>query len=456
MDKKAKNTMIVSVIALALVLIGVTYAYFSARITGLESASTISLTAGRMGIVYSEDDADVSVNNIYPREEAWITKQITLTGYNTTDQDMRYDLGINIISNTFKRGELTFDLTGVGTNGTKISDITGKSLLKTSGFFKLGTGSFNQANGDTHVYILKIYFKDTGEDQNYNQEAAFSAKLDVRETGVNIAGVNRNQALKKCTTDGYVAGDPIADGTTYSPTNSIYTYTYLDYYSGWNVTLKDKNSTSPITEAPCTHVNDVAVNSYSNLFDESKATSIDLSGFNSSYVTDMSYMFRDTAALTLDLRPLDTSNVTGMSSMFNNSKATSINLTGFDTSKVTMMIEMFSYSEATTLDLSSFDTSNVSSIEQMFASSNATQIIGLDTFDISSLGDLMMVFYQCRAEVLDLSSWDTSRISSSGMYNLFSDAYATTGYARTQADADKFNSLGEFFIPNQLRFVVKQ
>ena len=59
MDKKAKNTIIVSVIALALVLIGVTYAYFSARITGLESASTISLTAGRMGIVYSEGDEAV-------------------------------------------------------------------------------------------------------------------------------------------------------------------------------------------------------------------------------------------------------------------------------------------------------------------------------------------------------------------------------------------------------------
>ena len=68
MDKRSKNTMIVSVIALALVLIGVTYAYFSARITGLESASTISLTTGRMGIQYSEDDATVTASNIYPRE----------------------------------------------------------------------------------------------------------------------------------------------------------------------------------------------------------------------------------------------------------------------------------------------------------------------------------------------------------------------------------------------------
>ena len=56
MDKKTKNSIIISITAVALVLAGVTYAYFSARLTGLESASTISLTAGRMGIQYSEGD----------------------------------------------------------------------------------------------------------------------------------------------------------------------------------------------------------------------------------------------------------------------------------------------------------------------------------------------------------------------------------------------------------------
>ena len=41
MDKKTRNVLIISIVALVLILAGVTYAYFSARITGLESASTI-------------------------------------------------------------------------------------------------------------------------------------------------------------------------------------------------------------------------------------------------------------------------------------------------------------------------------------------------------------------------------------------------------------------------------
>ena len=48
-------------------LITVTYAYFSARITGLESASTLSLEAGRMEIHYTEGDERVSFSGIYPK-----------------------------------------------------------------------------------------------------------------------------------------------------------------------------------------------------------------------------------------------------------------------------------------------------------------------------------------------------------------------------------------------------
>ena len=181
MNKKSKNTMIVSVIALALVLIGVTYAYFSARITGLESASTISLTAGRMGIQYSEGDENVTFTNIYPREEAWVTKTFTLTGYNTTDQPMKYDIGLNVITNTFPNNYLTYDLTLLsGNNGTPVASKTGVSINGT-GKIKIGVGTFVQANGAVHSYELKIYFKDNGQDQNDAQEAVFNAKIFVSE-----------------------------------------------------------------------------------------------------------------------------------------------------------------------------------------------------------------------------------------------------------------------------------
>ena len=121
---------------------------------------------------------------------------------------------------------------------------------------------------------------------------------------------------------------------------------------------------------------------------------------NNKNVTDMGYMFYNSSSTTLDLSSFDTSEVTIMSNMFRNSSATTLDLSSFDTSKVTDMSSMFRDSSATTLDLSSFNTSNVTSMSYMFRGSSAT-----------------------------------------------------TGYARTQADADRFNASSDK--PTGLTFIVK-
>jgi len=58
--------------------------------------------------------------------------------------------------------------------------------------------------------------------------------------------------------------------------------------------------------------------------------------------------------------------------MFQGAKATTLNLSSFDTSNVTNMHGMFWGAEATTLDLSSFDTSSVTNMYYMFMDSVAT------------------------------------------------------------------------------------
>jgi len=146
---------------------------------------------------------------------------------------------------------------------------------------------------------------------------------------------------------------------------------------------------------------------------------------NNKNVTSMTYMFRNSSATTLNLSSFDTSNVTNMSQMFYNSRATTLNLSSFDTSKVTNMANMFQNSSATTLNLSSFDTSNVTNMSYMFQNSSAT--------------------------TLDLSSFDTSKVTN--MSYMFFMSSATIGYARTQADADRFNNSGNK--PSGLYFVVK-
>ena len=425
MDKKSKITIITSIIALAIVTIIVTYAYFSARITGLESASTISLTAGTMGIHYAEGNENVSVSNIYPKAEPWVTKTFTLTGNNTTNQTMEYQVGLEITTNTFKGGQLSFSLeVGSGNVGTSMTAVTNKSITKTSGTMLIGSGSFpGPVTNGAQTYTLKIYFLDTGIDQNINQGAVFNGKITVGDKG-SIVAVN------ECTDTVHTT---LTQGDEY--VNGQYTYRYKQEGTssswtnitddGWGVKLTDKNSTDPVTSTLCTSINGKPIVSMSRMFNGSAATTLDLSSFDTSNVTSMTAMFQGSAATTLDLSSFDTSNVTSMKAMFSFSSATSIDLSSFDTSNVTEMNLMFTVSAATSLNLSSFDTSNVTSMTAMFQGSAAT--------------------------TLDLSSFDTSSVTD--MTGMFGDAAATTGYARTQEDADRFNATTNK--PAGLTFVVR-
>ena len=98
------------------------------------------------------------------------------------------------------------------------------------------------------------------------------------------------------------------------------------------------------------------------MFYNSKATSINVSSFNTSNVTLMYGMFRNTAVTTLDLSSFNTSNVTSMADMFHGSKLTTLDLSSFDTSKVSGagMRTMFNYSTAlTTIYVSDKFTTNL-------------------------------------------------------------------------------------------------
>ena len=61
------------------------------------------------------------------------------------------------------------------------------------------------------------------------------------------------------------------------------------------------------------------------------------------------------------------------------------------------------------------------------------------------------MFQNSSATTLDLSSFNTSNVTN--MSYMFHESSATKGYARTQTDADKFNSSSGK--PAGLNFVVK-
>ena len=281
-----------------------------------------------------------------------------------------------------------------------------------------------------------------------------------------------------------------------------YTY-YYNGSTGWSVILTNKTSTDPVTTELCGTINDKPIVSMYQMFYNSKATSIDVSSFDTSNVTDMHSMFENSAATEIKgLENFDTSKVTNMSGMFSVSSATTLDLSSFDTSNVTDMWQMFYMSKATSLDLSSFDTSKVTRMSSMFAASAATEIKGLNKFNTSEVTDMSHMFSHAKATTLDLSSFDTSKVTNmrdmfyssaatsldlssfdtsnvtnmsemfsftkattsldlssfdtsnvTSMDRMFASSKATTGYARSQEDADRFNASSSK--PSALTFVVK-
>lgn len=180
MDKKQKIIVIVTVFALVLLGGGLTFAYFTS-FTSSESGSTIATKGGTMNIKYANGSGNITLSNIYPRSSAWVNKTFTVTGNNTTDLNMYYGISLVVDNNNFEN-YLSYTLTGTNTsnNGNSIPNTTeNQKIFDGVETYDLGVGSFNKATNAVHTYSFKIFFLDTGNDQNYAQNANFAAHLVI-------------------------------------------------------------------------------------------------------------------------------------------------------------------------------------------------------------------------------------------------------------------------------------
>ena len=252
--------------------------------------------------------------------------------------------------------------------------------------------------------------------------------------------------IKTCTYEG-----ELVQGAEY--TDGQYTYRYKEHQlwddttnsavlveipaDGWNVRLTDPTSTDPVTTELCNTINDKPIVSMARMFTGSKATSIDLSSFDTSNVINMEAMFARSMATRLNLDSFDTSKVTSMRTMFSDSNVTSLDLSNFNTSNVTLMTGMFTGIAASSLNLSGLNTNNVTDMRDMFRNSK-TQNIDLSNFNTSNVTLMTGMFYQAETLKLDLSSFDMSNVSDTD--SMFFDTYATIGYSKTWEDADILNA----------------
>ena len=178
MKKKQKRVMIYVMIISLICVVGVSYAFFTAGMSS-ETSTTVRADAGTMKITY-DGGANINLAGIYPKDDVWATKTITVTGNNTTDAEMYYKLTLVVDSNTFKTDDpLQYELvsTNTSTNGEIIPNISKTDITGTS--IELGSGKFAKANNASHTYELKIYYPKKSTSQNANQGAAFSAHVEI-------------------------------------------------------------------------------------------------------------------------------------------------------------------------------------------------------------------------------------------------------------------------------------
>ncbi|EHK9937657.1 BspA family leucine-rich repeat surface protein, partial [Enterococcus faecium] len=155
---------------------------------------------------------------------------------------------------------------------------------------------------------------------------------------------------------------------------------------------------------------------WSNLFKDSKATTIDMRGFDVSNVTNMNSLFRACSSLTtLEVSNWDTSNVINMESMIQDcAKLTTLDVSKWDTSKVTNMRRLFiRCSNLTNLDVSKWDTSKVTDMYGLFSDDPQLSALDVSNWNTSKVTNMDYLFENCTSLTsLDLSNFDTSKVTS--------------------------------------------
>ena len=188
-------------------------------------------------------------------------------------------------------------------------------------------------------------------------------------------------------------------------------------------------------------------NMYQMFYECRSLTSLDVSKFDTSKVTYMSYMFYGCSKLTsLDVSKFDTSKVTDMGNMFSNcSSLTSLDVSKFDTSKVTNMSDMFYYcSRLTSLDVSNFDTSKVTNMSDMFYYCSRLTSLDVSNFDTSKVTDMSAMFRNCSSlQSLDVSNFETSQVTN--MNGMFSSCSKLTSLDTSNFNTSNVTKMNNMF-----------
>ena len=164
-------------IALLLLLTtGLSYAWFSASISGNENAKNVVVEAGTLSLVYT-DGPEIKVQNIKP---GWsTTKEVSVKNNGTLGA--YYNVIWQSLTNTISNNELVLSATCQRLNASGIVEGTCEPISQAAISDMTIAKRVSIESGITHKYTFTILFKETNADQNTNQGKKFNGVLGIEE-----------------------------------------------------------------------------------------------------------------------------------------------------------------------------------------------------------------------------------------------------------------------------------
>ena len=176
MKDDKKYIYVVAVLLLVVVALGISYAWFSAIITGNDTAKNNKVVTGNLELTYT-DTNEISLDNVIPGDS--FTKEVSVK--NTGTLDVKYNLVWQSLTNTITNNELVIEATCKRLNSSGTEEGTCESISQTPVSSNTIKKKISIEPNITHEYTVKVTFIDTGEPQNYNKNKSFSGKLGIEE-----------------------------------------------------------------------------------------------------------------------------------------------------------------------------------------------------------------------------------------------------------------------------------
>ena len=174
---KDKKILFGTFIALLLLLTtGLSYAWFSASISGNEDAKNVVVEAGTLSLVYI-DGPEIKAQNIKP---GWsTTKEVSVK--NTGTLEANYNIIWQSLTNEITNNEMAISATCQRLNSAGTVEGTCESISQAAISDMAIAKRVSIESGITHKYTFTILFKETNADQNTNQGKKFNGVLGIEE-----------------------------------------------------------------------------------------------------------------------------------------------------------------------------------------------------------------------------------------------------------------------------------